>query len=169
MTSGSDTASPAERRGLRAPAGSCGTYCKSGRRSRFSRADRPSRFFWLRYISPESTSSSNVRQRASVDLPEPDGPTSATREPAGRLRLTESSARFSACLRLKSPRLRYDLLRFRTSISGFVLHCGGISGIEEDGCLVLPPDFPLPSSCDKQMVRSASREVTSASWLISRN
>src|SRR5579859_1335905 len=65
-------------------------------------------------ISPESAFSSKHKHRASVDFPEPDCPINPKMVPAGIERSAESTARFSACFLLKSPRVSYHLFKFRT-------------------------------------------------------
>src|SRR3546814_4180204 len=85
-------------------------------------------------MCPESGSSKRTRQRASVDFPEPDSPTTPKVAPLGRIIDTPSRACVTRPLRCRTPRLRYVFDRLLTTSAASLLTCidaGGSSRSEE--------------------------------------
>ena len=96
--------------------GSWKTICISRRNRRSSREETPKRSVDSKWTPPEVGSSSRSSSRASVDLPEPDSPTSPTVSP--RLSTSETSSTALTMRRERGPPSRKCRLRWSTTTSG---------------------------------------------------
>ena len=122
MMKASPRIAPTVMRGLSEANGSWNTIWMSRRIARRSSPSRPSTFLPSKTISPSEGSIRRITQRAVVDLPQPDSPTSPSVSPRFTANETPSTAWTRAISRDSSPPLMAKcFLRPVTRSSGSLL------------------------------------------------